>query len=426
MKRKQRTRRGDGAVGNFAAERAALIEARDRAEAANRAKSAFLATMSHEIRTPLFGVLGMLDLLRLTTLNPDQRSIVDVVRSSGKGLQRIIDDILDFSRIEAGQLQILPEAVSVEALVRSVCDTYAGKASSAGLILEHRLDPRVSAAVQVDPVRLQQILNNFVSNALKFTERGRVGIEVDVVAQADAVQTLQFAVRDTGPGIAPEDQARLFQPFTQVQGGHRCSGSGLGLTICRRLAELMGGTIGMRSELGAGTTLMLTLTLPLADPAGLPAPGAAAPSLPVDSCRTPPTVAEAARAGTLVLVVDDHPINRRLIRMQVNCLGYAAEVAASGAEALQLWKSGRFGLILADCQMPEMDGYELARQIRALETWGGGAHVPIVACTANALRGDCDACLAAGMDDYLPKPVELATLEDRLSRWLPQPLREAA
>ena len=403
---------------------AELERARDQAEAANHAKSAFLATMSHEIRTPLFGVLGMLDLLSLSSLDADQRSIVDIVRSSGKGLQRIIDDILDFSRIEAGQLQILPEAVSIDTLVAAVCDTYSGTASSKGLLLERHVDGRIARAVRADPVRLQQILNNFVSNALKFTTHGRVSIEAALVSQAGGVQTVRLSVRDTGPGIAPEDQERLFQPFTQVDARRRCAGSGLGLTICRRLAQLMDGTVALHSERGVGTTLTLTVPLPVTDPQALQ-PGGAAGAPPVRACRKPPTVAEAERAGTLVLVVDDHPINRKLIRMQVNCLGYAAEVAASGAEGMQLWETGRFGLILCDCQMPDMDGYELACRIRKHEALAGGPRIPIIACTANALRGDSDSCLAAGMDDYLSKPIELAALEARLARWLP-PLRAAA
>ena len=409
----------------------AAREARDAADAANRAKSSFLATMSHEIRTPMNAVLGTLELLRLTRLDADQAQSLDIVRDSAKSLLRIIDDILDFSKIEAGKLEIKPEATSVGAVLESVYLVYAGVASAKNLLLKKRVDDRISPAVHADPLRLRQILNNFLSNALKFTDKGSIEMQVRLLDRSGDREVLEFSVRDTGIGITPENQARLFQPFMQAEADttRRFGGTGLGLTICLRLAQLMEGEITMQSEPGLGTTMTFTVAFRIADPAALHEKDDVLDTgiqRALAARRVAPGVEQAAAEGMLVLLADDHPTNRLLLVRQLNALGYAAEAAEDGAIALQKWKTGRYSLVITDCHMPEMDGYDLARAIRKLEAVSGGRRTPIIACTANALQGEAEICFAAGMDDFIAKPVEMRDLLARLHRWLPLPEEAAA
>ena len=396
---------------------------------ANRAKSAFLATMSHEIRTPMNGIFGMLELLSMTKLSAEQRATLDVVRGSSKSLLRIIDDILDFSKIEAGKLDLRPEATSLKEVIDDLHRLYSGNASSKGLMMQSSTDARISPAVLVDPMRLRQILNNLVSNAIKFTSEGAIEIRAELLERAGGKDHVCISVHDTGVGISAENQALLFQPFSQgdIDTTRQFGGTGLGLAICRRLAQMMDGTVEMRSQLGTGTTVLLTLALPIAEAGALPAAAGPSTADPIEASatwRAVPSIAQAEQEGTLALLVDDHPINRALLLCQVNKLGYAAESAEDGEHALALWKSGRFAIVVTDCNMPNMDGYELARQIRNLEAANGSGHVPIIACTANAMRGESEKCYEAGMDDYLVKPIELRQLLNRLDRWLPLPEKE--
>jgi PAS domain S-box-containing protein len=400
-----------------------IVAAREAADAASRAKSAFLATMSHEIRTPMNAMLGTLELLGLSELNPEQRSALDTVQESSKSLLRIIDDVLDFSMIEAGKMKVQPEVVSIRKIVEGVRSMYSGNASAKGLLLGCEVDEAISPALLVDAGRLGQILNNFVSNAIKFTVQGSIDIAVERVARGDGKERLSFRVRDTGIGVSREDQQRLFQPFSQVGLGERIAGgTGLGLTICRRLAHLLGGVVEMDSEVGLGTTMTLTLSMPIAEPATLPKAAPDSAALAPASARPAPTIEHALAEGTLVLLVDDHPTNRMLLVRQVRALGYAAESANDGRQALEMWRSRRFGLVVTDCHMPVMNGYDLAQEIRRIERQEGRAAVPVIAFTANVLSGEAAKCMEAGMNDCLIKPVGLAKLQQKLAQWCPLPV----
>ena len=406
---------------------AELAAATEAAHTANRAKSVFLATMSHEIRTPMNGVLGMLELLALTRLDAEQRGAVGVVRESGRSLLRIIDDILDFSKIEAGRLEIRPEVASIAQVIERTRQIYEGMASSKGLVLDVMVDPRIAAAHLFDPVRLGQILNNLLSNALKFTHEGRISVGARLLESSGSFETLRITVSDTGIGVTAEDRAQLFQPFSQVgvPASQQRGGTGLGLAICRRLAEMMSGDIEMDSEVGRGTRLTLTLTLPTADARELPRRpadvGASGLAMALATRRVAPSLEEAQRDGTLVLVVDDHPTNCAVLVHQLRALGYAAECAEDGEQALQAWATRRPGLVITDCNMPRMSGYDLARAIRSAEREGGLPRTPVLACTANALGGEADACFAAGMDGHLSKPIAIDPLMTALDQWLPLP-----
>jgi len=397
-----------------------LIRSEARAQAANRAKSSFLAAMSHEIRTPMVGVTSMLELLAQTRLDTEQRQQIEIVQSSARSLLQIIGDILDFSKIEAGKLELNPAPVDLRQLAREVASNFIATASAKGLKLETAVDERLGAAHLADALRLRQILSNFLANAIKFTERGEVALRVERLASHEQRELVALRVRDTGIGIAADDRARLFQPFMQAGAGaarHENS-TGLGLSICQHLAQLMGAEIAVESQLGAGSTFSLVVSLPLADPALLRA--AATPALPV-SARVAPSVQQAASEGSLVLLVDDHPTNRAVIGRQLNQLGYACESCADGESALVLWRQGRFGLLLTDLHMPRRDGFGLARAVREAEAAAGTKRLPIVALSATVSAEEVERSRAAGIDDFLAKPVPLALLARTLARYLPLP-----
>jgi len=414
-------------------ERTAELElARLEAQRLSQVKDIFLATMSHEIRTPLNALFGMLELLGLRALDHEAQRMLGVALQSGQALLHIIDDILDFSRIEAGKLEIHPEPTSISELIELSADSFRKLSSSKGVRLLHWVDPQLSPLLLADRLRLHQILNNLLSNAVKFTHAGQVTLKAERVQLQGATERVRLSVTDTGIGIAPAVQATLFQPFSQgdAQTTRRYGGSGLGLAICRRLADLMHGELELQSTPGVGTTLSLTLDLPILSAGELQASPAAAwqprrGSAPAACAFTPADRARERAAGRLVLLVDDHPSNRDLLSAQLQTLGYASDQANDGHEALRLWECERYGLLITDCHMPDMDGYQLMREIRRREAATGRVRLSILAWTANALSDASADCAAAGADDILVKPSNLLLLQQKLEQLLPQDAPQA-
>jgi signal transduction histidine kinase/DNA-binding response OmpR family regulator len=394
--------------------RDAAERARTEAEAANQAKSTFLATMSHEIRTPMNGVLGMVEVLERQDLNKEQQRIVSTIRDSGQTLLRIIDDVLDFSKIEAGRLELESTAFSLSGLIQGVLDTFRPQAVAKGLALEAEMDAGSDDALVGDPTRVRQILFNLLSNALKFTECGDVRVRAGTAPLGGGRACATLVVSDTGIGLDAEECARLFNPFAQADSSttRRFGGTGLGLSIVRRLAQRMDGDVAVDSTPGAGSTFTVALTLHAA-PAGSPLKSLLRPA------RPSPAFARQPSGGPRVLVVDDHPVNREVLALQLKLLGLDAETVNDGVAALAAWVPGRYAAVLADIHMPHMDGHELARRLRAAEAERGDTRTPIVAVTANATKGEEEACLAAGMNAYLVKPVSIERLRATLERWLP-------
>ena len=392
-----------------------LQRAKENADEANRSKSDFLAVMSHEIRTPLSSVVGIADLLLETPLRDEQKEYASIILDSSELLLTVINDILDYSKIEDGKLQLEMINFYLPDVEKSIMAMVEPKAREKGLVLRTRFSPEIPNLLQGDPMRLRQILLNLLHNAVKFTAEGEVTLQASLAEEARDQLTVRFEVRDTGIGIPEEVGKKLFTPFTQgdLSTTRKYGGTGLGLSICKRLVELMNGAIGFASTQGKGSVFWFAV--PFAPPDRAVQPAGDRYSLCAYNRATP----EDRTVTGPVLLVEDYAVNRMFILTLLKKIGLAADFAGNGKEAVEAYTGGSYALILMDCLMPVMDGFEATRTIREIEARRGGKYTPVIALTASTFPGLREKCLSAGMNDYIMKPFRISDMRRVLARWLP-------